>query len=173
MGNDISLTSGVLHQLGELVTQKTTDDGISIFSKGGLETTGTSAAMCERIFLEVEKETRRTSGQIRRYKRSTGGRIKLSKAEKAKWPFLQPSADILRADLREAKATLMLMLQVTSLALSKRMADFNKTASSNISEQRQFMRAIVALQRAQQDQRTVKGSKQRDRTKANPGDISR
>ena len=49
----------------------------------------------------------------------------------------------------------------------------NKTASSNISEQRQFMRAIVALQRAQQDQRTVKGSKQRDRTKANPGDISR
>ena len=62
MGNDISLTSGVLHQLGELVTQKTTDDGISIFSKGGLETTRTSAAMCERIFLEVEKETRRASG---------------------------------------------------------------------------------------------------------------
>ena len=43
------------------MTQKTTDDGISIFSKGGLETTRTSAAMCERIFLEVEKETRRAS----------------------------------------------------------------------------------------------------------------
>ena len=61
IGNDISLTSGLLHQLGELMTQKTTDDGISIFSKGGLETTRTSAAMCERIFLEVEKETRRAS----------------------------------------------------------------------------------------------------------------
>ena len=34
IGSDISLTSGVLHQLGELMTQKTTDDGISIFSQG-------------------------------------------------------------------------------------------------------------------------------------------
>ena len=123
IGNDISLTSGVLHQLGELMTQKTTDDGISIFSKGGLETTRTSAAMCERIFIEVESETKRASEQIRSCKRLTGGKIKLSKAEKAKWPFLQPSIDTLRADLREAKGTLMLMLQVTSLALSKRMAD--------------------------------------------------
>lgn len=123
IGNEISLTSGVLHQLGELMTQTTTDDRISIFSKGGLETTRTSAAMCERIFLELEKETRRASEQIRGCKRLNGARIKLSKAEKAKWPFLQPSIDILRADLREAKGTLMLMLQVTSLALSKKMAD--------------------------------------------------
>ena len=48
----------------------------------------------------------------------------------------------------------------------------NQTASSNMSEQREFMRAIIALQQAQQDQRTLKGSKQCDRTKANPGDIS-
>jgi hypothetical protein len=123
IGNEISLTSGVLHQLGELMIQKTTDDGISIFSKGGLETTRTSAAMCERIFLELEKETRRTSEQIRGCKRLNGGKIKLSKAEKAKWPFLQPSIDILRADLRDAKETLMLMLHVTSLALFKKMAD--------------------------------------------------
>ena len=48
----------------------------------------------------------------------------------------------------------------------------NQTASSNMPEQREFMRGIVALQQAQQDQRTVKGSKQCDRTKANPGDIN-
>ena len=64
IGNDISLTSDVLHQLGELMTQKTTDDGITIFSQGGLETTKTSAAICEKIFQEVEKEIRRASEQF-------------------------------------------------------------------------------------------------------------
>lgn len=125
IGNDISLTSGVLHQLGELMSQRTTDDGISIFSHGGLEGTRTSAAMCERIFHEVEREAKKASEQLRDCKqgRLTGGKIKLSRAEKAKWPFLQPGIDTLRADLRDAKGTLMLMLQVTSLALSKRMAD--------------------------------------------------
>ena len=58
IGNDISLTSGVLHQLGELMTQKTTNDGISIFSGVGLESTKSSAAVCERIFQAIEKEIR-------------------------------------------------------------------------------------------------------------------
>lgn len=125
IGNDVSLTSGVLHQLGELMTQKTTDDGVSIFSEGGLQSTRLSAAVCERIFRQVETEAKKASEQLRDCKqgRLTGGKIKLSRAEKAKWPFLQPSVDAMRADLREAKGTLMLMLQVTSLALSKRMAD--------------------------------------------------
>lgn len=123
IGNDISLTAGVLHQLGELMTQKTTKYGISIFSTGGLETTRTSATMCQRIFQELEKEARKASEQIRGRKRLEGGKIKLSMIEKAKWPFLQPSIDVSRADLREAKGMLMLMLQVTSLALSKSMAE--------------------------------------------------
>ena len=123
IGNDISLTSGILHQLGELINQKGTAHGISIFSKGGLETTRTSAAICERIFQEIENEARKASEQIRGTRMPMGGKIKLSRMEKAKWPFLQPSIDVLRTDLREAKGTLMLMLQVTSLALSKKMAD--------------------------------------------------
>ena len=125
IGYDVSLTSGVLHQLGDLMTQKTTDNGISIFSEGGLESTRLSAQVCERIFHQVETEAKKASEQLRDCKqgRLTGGKIKLSRAEKAKWPFLQPSVDTLRADLREAKGTLMLILQVTSLALNKRMAD--------------------------------------------------
>lgn len=106
IGNNISLTSGVLHQLGELMTQKTTDDGISVFSQGGLETTRSSAAMCERVFQEMDKELKEASEQIRGSRRLSGGKIKLSRIEKAKWPFLQPSIDVLRADLREAKGTL-------------------------------------------------------------------
>ena len=154
IGNDISLTSGVLHQLGELMTQKATGDGASIFSQGGLETTKTSANMCERIFREIENEFRRANAQLRGCRKSAGGQIRLSKSEKLKWPFLQPSIDILRADLREAKGTLMLMLQVTSLALSKKMADLSASSSS---EQGDIFRAIVALQQ-QQDRSNREGS---------------
>ena len=125
IGNDISLTSGVLRQLGELMNQnqKTTDDGTSIFKEDGLELTRNSAAACERIFLEVKNEARKAIKQIRESKWLAVGKIKLSKAEKAKWPFLQPNIEILRGDLREAKGTLMLMLQLGSLALCKRMAN--------------------------------------------------
>lgn len=119
IGNDISLTSGVLRQVGELMDQ----NGISIFKEDGLELTRKSAATCDRIFLEVKNEAMKASKQIRESEWLTGGKLKLSNAEKAKWPFLQPSIEILRGDLREAKGTLMLMLQLGSLALCKRMAD--------------------------------------------------
>ncbi|KAL9133809.1 MAG: hypothetical protein Q9175_005010 [Cornicularia normoerica] len=154
IGNDISLTSGVLHQLGDLMTQKTTDDGISILNQHGLETTKVSATMCERIFQDVEKEVKRASEQLRRYKpgqgRMIGEKIELSTIEKAKWPFLQPKIDVLRADLRDAKSTLMLMLQVATLALSKRMAD----ASMSTSEHQDLIRGIVALELQRREERT-------------------
>lgn len=159
IGNEISLTSGVLQQLGQLITQKTTDDGISILNRDGLETTRRSAAACERIFKEIEKEVQKASGQLRRYRPGQGGmsgnKIKLSRTERAKWPFLQPNIKSLRADLRDAKSTLMLMLQVASLALSKRMAD----ASLSTREHLDFVRAIVALELQQREDRT-KSTKQ-------------
>lgn len=123
ISNDVSLTSGVLQQLGELMSQKSTGDGTTIFSQSGLETTKTSAAMCQSIFEGIEQAARDASKQIRGRDNFIGGKIKLSRSERAKWPFLQPSIDTLRTDLREAKGTLMLMLQVTSLAFSKKMAD--------------------------------------------------
>ncbi|KAK0512821.1 hypothetical protein JMJ35_004838 [Cladonia borealis] len=172
IGNDISLTSGVLRQLGELMNQnqKTTDDGISIFKEDGLELTRKSAAACERIFLEVKNEAMKASKQIRESKWLSVGKMKLSNAEKAKWPFLQPSIEILRGDLREAKGTLMLMLQLGSLALCKRMADINQEASLNKTEQRDFMLAIKALL---QDQKDAKRDEHHDRTKEIPKETSR
>lgn len=72
----------------------------------------------------------------------TGGKIELSAHERAKWPFLQPSIDSLRTDLRDAKSTLMLMLQVATLALSKRIAN----ASISTGEHEDSVRAIVATE---------------------------
>lgn len=121
VSNDISLTSGVLKELGEFMTRETATGGTSIFSQSGLETTKTSAAICESIFSEIEQAAKEASEQLRTRDRIVG-KIKLSKSEKAKWPFLQPSIESLRIDLREAKGTLMLMLQVMNLAVSQRMA---------------------------------------------------
>ena len=111
IGNDISLTAGILHQLGELTNQKSTNGDHFVFNKEGLETTKTSAQVCRRIFEEVERETAKASDSIRG-KHRVGRQVKLSMFERAKWPFLQPGIELLRKDLREAKGTLMLMLQV-------------------------------------------------------------
>ncbi|KAL8804874.1 MAG: hypothetical protein Q9200_005642, partial [Gallowayella weberi] len=159
ISNDVSLTSGVLQQLGELMTQKATGDSTTIFSQGGLETTRTSAAMCERIFKKIEEAARDASQQIRGRSNSVGGKIKLSKTEKLKWPFLQPAVDTLKHDLREAKGTLMLMLQVTSLAFSKKMADIHQTTSANIVEQREIVDAILAIQKQQQSSKIPKSNR--------------
>lgn len=91
------------------MNQKNTADGISIFSQAGLETTRTSATICERMFHSVEKEAGKAREQIMGTKILKEGKIKLSRMEKAKWPFLQPSIEVLRTDLREVKGTLMLL----------------------------------------------------------------
>ena len=51
--------------------------------------------------------------------------------------------------------------------------DSNQTASSNLSEQRDIMRAIVALQQAQQDQKKARGIKEGDHGKTNAENPSR
>ena len=115
IGNDVSLMSAILHQLGDLMSEKTTDGSLPVFSKGGLETTKDSAEICQKIFKEIEIETAKASDMLRGRKRPMGEKVKLTIVEKAKWPFLQPSLEILRTDLRETKGTLMLMLQVSSV----------------------------------------------------------
>ena len=118
ISDDVSLTSAILHQLGDLMSQKTsppttnTNTDIPIFNAAGLETTNRSAQICEKIFQEVERETAKASVAIRGRKLPIGQKVKLTRLEKVKWPFLQPGIEVLRTDLREAKGTLMLMLQV-------------------------------------------------------------
>ena len=113
IGNDVSLTSAILHQLGDLMSQKKTSGGsLPVFSKDGLESIINSAEECQKIFVEIERQTAKASNMIRGRKRPIGEMVKLTRVEKEKWPFLQPSIEILRTDLIEAKGTLMLMLQV-------------------------------------------------------------
>lgn len=112
IGNDVSLTSGILHQLGDLMSLKNHANTCNVFSKGGLETTKSSAKICQKVFEELEKETAKASQLLRTRKQRLGEKVKLSMLEKAKWPFLQPNLEALMIELREAKGTLMLMLRV-------------------------------------------------------------
>ncbi|KAL8854291.1 MAG: hypothetical protein Q9221_001005 [Calogaya cf. arnoldii] len=122
ISNDVSLTSSVLHQLGEFMNQGPVDSATSIFSYRVLHTMRRLGCRCHTIFTEFERAARDASEQIRG-RGSLLRKINLSRSDREKWPFLQPSIEALRRDLQEAKATLMLMLHLTTLALSKRMAD--------------------------------------------------
>lgn len=72
IGNDISLTSNILQQLGELITEKNSGGTGSILNRGGLETTRSSAEICKRIFLEVEEEFAKASLLVRGRKHKVG-----------------------------------------------------------------------------------------------------
>ncbi|KAL9026395.1 MAG: hypothetical protein Q9180_007492 [Flavoplaca navasiana] len=137
------------------MTTTFTQDRTSIFSEGGLDTTKKSAAMCETIFQDVERAANEASKQLRGKGSFTGGKVRLSRSEKLKWPFLQPSMDTLRKDLQEAKGTLMLMLQVTQLAFSRKTAEINQTVSTNVVAQQDIINAILAIQKQQQDSQVL------------------
>ena len=149
IGNDVSLTSGVLQQLGDLMQQQgsETDDKITIFSEGGLLTTRASATTCKVIFEQLEEALMKASRQIR------GGsgaglqarKVVLSKTERLRFPFLQPSLDALRGELGDARGTLLLILQVTTLAYSKKLAELNRPTVLDQEEQAELMRSILAL----------------------------
>lgn len=70
--------------------------------------------------------------------------------ERLAWAFLQPSMDTLQAELREAKSTLILVLQVTTLAYHTKLAEQHKAPSAGRlteEEQQSLIRAIVAYRK--------------------------
>lgn len=95
--------------------QDPTGQEIRIFSAQGLQDLQFSTQSCQAIFEEIEIELKKASKQIEG-KKAIAGKVTLSLSESAKWPFLQPKMDRLRADLRDSKLNLQLMLSITTLA---------------------------------------------------------
>jgi hypothetical protein len=123
IGADVSLTSNVLQQLGDLLKVKVDDDDTTgIFNAHGRTSTQNCADACNRIFRELEAALKKASKQIRTGTCVAGEKVTLSKLESLKWPFLQSSFDDLRSELRDSRETLMLILQVTTLAHYKKLA---------------------------------------------------
>ena len=125
IGSDVSLTSNVLQQLSALMNKRGGQEPIEIFSEDGLRSTEASADACKRVFHELEESLRKASKQLRHDTSGAaaiGKKVTLTKYEALKWPFLQPNIDGLRSALRDARETLMLVLQVATLAYSRKLA---------------------------------------------------
>lgn len=147
VAEDVSLNASILQQLGELSKENvenehpvsdgnvsnTTNNNVkpvpdtkatiskqSVFNTTGLETVLKLAKKCEEIFKSLDQSLGKASRQLHANSRISG-KVKLSRAEMFKWPFLLPGMDTMRNELRNVKGTLMLMLQVAMLAYSRRM----------------------------------------------------
>lgn len=145
IAKDVSLNASILQQLGELAKEnvgnglpisddkdgsnddmnsvhdaETAASNQSIFNAKGLGTVMSLAKNCEEIFISLDQSLRKASKQLRA-KPGTSGKVKLSHAEKLKWPFLLPGMDTMRNELQNVKGTLMLMLQVAMLAYSRKL----------------------------------------------------
>ncbi|BCS03003.1 uncharacterized protein AKAW2_61267S [Aspergillus luchuensis] len=135
-----------------------------IFNAAGIAIVMNLASKCNAIFERLEEGLRKASKQLRANPQSKDP-IRLSPAEMVKWPFVKPQMDSMRAELRDAKGTLMLLLQVAMLRYSKKVMEGHTTRTSLIaySEEDQYLlkRSIVAAERARVDI-----AKQRDDTLA-------
>ncbi|KAH8702180.1 hypothetical protein BGW36DRAFT_458939 [Talaromyces proteolyticus] len=145
IAQDTSLTVNMLQQLGELMKQQVPACGSfngelsgdkagasnGIFNKEGLQTAQELASRSEDIFHRIDQELKKASKQISRKGLNRGEPIKLSAAEKLKWPFFQPRIEEIRAELKDVKASLTFLLQITTLSYSRSVAERQNSKGSN------------------------------------------
>ena len=152
VGTDVSITAGTLQQLGELMEKPPKRNSAGMFWSDQVRNIEASSIECKDIFDQLEGIFCKASQQLREiYKRdkstakshATPPKIKLSKMERIKWPFLQPSIERLQSALRDAKGTLTLILQVVHLRHAQ------ITASLDVEEMNDLIRMIAALRRQQ------------------------
>lgn len=149
LSDDVYSTCGALNQIRNLLEprQGSTGQKILIFSAQGLQDLKFSTQSCQAIFEEIEIELKKASKQIEG-KKAVAGKVTLTVSERAKWPFLQPNMDRLRADLRDSKLNLQLMLSITTLA-NAQMLYLEKASSPAPHLERQHVEALIlSMQRA-------------------------
>ena len=152
VGTDVSVTAGTLQQLGELMEKPPKKNSTGLFWPDQVRNIEASSIECKEIFDQLRGIFCKASQQLREvYKRdkstakslATPPKIKLSRMERLKWPFLQPSIEPLQSALRDAKGTLTLILQVVHLRHAQ------VTASLDWEEQSDLVRMIAARRRQQ------------------------
>ena len=150
VGTDVSVTAGTLQELGELMNKsKSLKKSGGMFHPDQIQNIKASSDRCKGIFDDLKAVLGKASQQLRDvYKAKAKGqegsmKFKLSRLERMKWPFLQPSIGPLQSGLRDAKSTLILTLQVVHLRHAQ------ITASLKPDEQRDLIRMIAAMKRQQ------------------------
>ena len=149
VGTDVSVTAGTLQELGKLMRELPTKRSAGMFNLDQVQNIEASSNRCKEIFDDLRSLLGKASQQLRSIYESPAKshepspKIKLSKLERMKWPFLQPSMGPLQSALRDAKGTLTLILQVVHLRHA------HITASLGREEQNDLIRMIAAIRRQQ------------------------
>ena len=150
VGTDVSVTAGTLQELGELMNKRNSfKKSGGMFHPDQIQNIKASSDRCKGMFDDLKAVLGKASQQLRdvckaKAKGQEGPmKIRLSRLERMKWPFLQPSIGPLQSGLRDAKSTLILILQVVQLRHAQ------ITASIDPDEQRDLVRMIAAMRRQQ------------------------
>lgn len=107
IARDVSLTSSVLGQLGELLKQ---DKQAKLCSENALRTADEAVTGCKAVFAEIDTALQKS------LKKSGDGKGAVSKLQRLKWPLVEPKMKLLQGNLDRLKSTLLLMLNVLAYA---------------------------------------------------------
>ena len=111
ISKDVSLTSSVLKELGQILDK---DGKVHLLSENAVDTADTVVKECLEVFQEMEsilvKKLRNLSTQAGKIARP------VLLLERLRWSYLQPKLQLLRGNLDRLKSTLLLMLNVITYA---------------------------------------------------------
>ena len=118
ISKDVSLTSGVLKELGQILDS---DRETRTFSEPAVQTADGIVKECLGVFQEMESMlvkklpilAQGDSGDWKSGQRANKATVML---ERLKWGYLQPKLQLLRSNLDRLKSTLLLMLNVITYA---------------------------------------------------------
>lgn len=112
LGHDIATTSGVLRQLGEFMSAGP-DETKALVSPSGLQATMKSAVACNAVFDGIHNAF---TALVDTTVLEPGTGMSTSPVYIVHRPFWQPHVNALWNDLQDLRLTLMLQLQITTLA---------------------------------------------------------
>ncbi len=112
ISKDVSLTSSVLKELGQILIQ---DEKSRICSENAVQTADDIVKECLGVFEEMERVLVKKLPHLGTHDGEKAKRATVL-LERLRWPYLQPKLELMRSNLERLKSTLNLMLNVISLA---------------------------------------------------------
>lgn len=121
IAQDISGVEAAIQQLTDLLKDEQFPKIVTSHNKSAYLIQNLSIS-CKSLFEPIQKNLKEANKQIKAKGLSPGVEITLSNAEQALWPFHHDKVEALLKELDAVKTTLMLVSQMTTLSLVKRLA---------------------------------------------------
>lgn len=112
ISKDVSLTSSVLRELASILQK---DIGPRSYSNAAVDSAIEVVREYSGVFQEVESTLIEKLPKLSSRAKDKGSRLTIA-LERFKWPYLQPKVDLLRSNLDRLKSSLLVILNVISLA---------------------------------------------------------